>query len=187
MNLWSLKKTNMNLINKYGIILRLVQEDDAEFILSLRTNNALNKYISATSDNIEDQINWIRDYKTREQSGHEFYYITEDKQGNRYGTIRLYNFDEHSFEIGSWVFLTNSPIGMAVKAQFIGFETGFDYLKSEFCRLEIRKKNKSVVNYIKDFNATIISEDELNYYFILTKENFLIRRKNLSYLLKDTK
>jgi len=177
----------MNPIYKYGIVLRLVQEKDAEFILKLRTHAYLNRYISPTSDNIEDQINWIRDYKIRELEGLEFYFIAEDQEGNRCGTIRLYNFDEKSFEIGSWVFLPHSPAGMAIKAQFIGFETGFNYLKADYCRLETRKKNHSVFRYIKNFNATIIREDDLNYYFVLTKENFLIRKKKLSYFLNSGK
>ena len=169
----------MNPIHRYGIVLRLVQEEDGEFILKLRTNSYLNRFISPTSDNLTDQLNWIRDYKIRELEGLEFYFIAEDTEGNRYGTIRLYNFDENSFEIGSWVFLPDSPKGMAVKAQFIGFETGFSHLKADFCRLETRKKNQSVLRYIKDFKATIVREDNLNYYFVLTKENFLIRRNRL--------
>lgn len=175
----------MNPIHKYGIVLRLVQEEDAAFILKLRTNTYLNRFISPTSDNLTDQINWIREYKIREFAGLEFYYISEDTEGNRYGTIRLYNFDDNSFEIGSWVFLTDSPARMAIKAQFIGFETGFNYLNADFCRLEIRKKNQSVLRYINDFKAKLVDEDELNYYFVLTKEKYLIRKNKLSHFLKN--
>ncbi len=177
----------MNTIHKYGIILRLVQEEDAAFILKLRTNSLLNKYISPTSFNISDQINWIRDYKIRELTGHEYYYIAEDQNGNMYGTIRIYNFDEKSFEIGSWLFLPNSPLGMAVKAQFIGFETGFEILNAEFCRLQIRKENKVVLKYMQDFETNLVREDELNYYFTLTKENFYKRRSEIPFLKSKTK
>lgn len=169
--------------NKYGIILRLVEEEDAEFILKLRCNNLLNKFISSTSGDITDQINWIKNYKKRELAGLEFYFIAVDLEGKRYGTIRLYNFDEKSFEIGSWLFLPNSPLGMAVKAHFAAYEKGFKYLNADYCRFEIRKRNMSVLRYIKDFKTTLVNEDDLNYYFTLTKENFLIRRNQLSKFL----
>jgi UDP-2-acetamido-3-amino-2,3-dideoxy-glucuronate N-acetyltransferase len=169
----------MEIINRYGITLRLVEEDDAEFILRLRTDSGLNKFISYTSPEIADQIKWIQYYKMRELEGLEYYYIAQDQLGNKYGTIRLYNFDCKSFEIGSWLFHTNAPIGMAVKAHFIGFETGFEVLKAEFCRFEIRKKNKAVLRYIQDFKTTLVNEDELNFYFTLSKQNFYERRNKL--------
>lgn len=186
MNLYNLETIyKMKPINKYGIILRLVEEKDAEFILSLRTNTSLNRYISTTSDNLNDQIDWIRNYKIMELAGLEFYFIAEDLDGKKYGTIRLYDFKKNSFEIGSWLFLPNSPLGMAVKAHFIGMETGYNYLHADFCRLEIRKKNISVLRYIKDFKSTLVNEDDLNYYFILAKEDFLIRRNKLAKFLNS--
>ena len=186
MNLSNLKTFDkMESLSKYGIILRLVEEKDAEFILKLRTNTLLNRYISSTSDNLSDQINWIKNYKIRELAGLELYFIAEDLNGKRFGTIRLYDFNENSFEIGSWLFLPHSPLGMAVKSHFIGFETGFNYLNADFCRFEIRKMNVNVLRYMKDFKTTLVNDDDLNYYFTLTKENFIIRKNQLSKFLNS--
>lgn len=171
----------MEPINRYGIILRLVDEEDAAFIFELRNNSGLNQFISYTSPNLTDQIKWINDYKIREKAGREFYFIAQDQAGTKYGTIRLYNLDEMSFEIGSWLFHSNSPIGMAVKTHFIGFETGFEILKAEYCRFEIRKKNTGVLRYMKDFETTLIREDDLNFYYTLTRESFYKRRSQLSF------
>lgn len=184
MNLSNLKTLDkMQSFNKYGITLRPVEVSDAEFILELRTKPSLNKFISHTSHELSSQINWIKNYKVREESDLEFYFIAEDYEGKRFGTIRLYNFDEKSFEIGSWIFDCGSPIGMAVKAQFIGFEIGFDFLNADYCRLEIRKKNTSVLKYMNDFKTTIVNEDDLNFYFVLTKENFYKRKNKLAFIL----
>lgn len=173
------KNEAMETIHKYGITLRLVELEDAEFIYNLRTNKDLNKFISFTSLDFSDQVKWIKDYKNREYAGNEFYYIAQDHIGNKYGTIRLYNLDKKSFELGSWLFQTDSPLGMAVKAHFIGFEIGFEELKAEYCRFEIRKKNKAVLKYMKDFRTTLVNEDDLNFYFTLSKENFYKRRNQL--------
>lgn len=167
-------------ISKYGIVLRLVEIADAEFIFRLRNNSDLNKFISYTSPDLKDQIKWIQEYKIREKTGHEYYFIAQDQIGNKYGTIRLYDLDEKSFEIGSWLFNYNSPIGMAVKAHFIGFETGFEVLKAKYCRFEIRKENTAVLRYMQDFETSLVGEDDLNFYFTLSKENFYKRRAQLS-------
>lgn len=167
-------------ICKYGVALRFVETNDAEFILALRTDPKLSQFISMSSPNLSDQITWIKKYKERERAGLEFYFIAQDMYGKKYGTIRLYNFDERSFEIGSWLFLTNSPFGMAVKAHFLGIETGFEILKADYCRFEIRKGNIGVLNYMKDFKTNLISEDQENYYFTLSKEDFYLRKNKLA-------
>jgi len=173
----------MKIINQYGIVLRAVEIEDAEFILSLRTDSILNQFISYTNPNLEDQVKWIENYKIREKSGLEYYFTAGDAEGIKFGTIRIYDFDEKSFEIGSWLFRTNSPLGMAVKAHFIGFEIGFERLKADYCRFEIRKKNVGVLRYMNDFKTIKVGEDDLNYYFTLSKENFYARRNRLSVFL----
>jgi UDP-2-acetamido-3-amino-2,3-dideoxy-glucuronate N-acetyltransferase len=174
-------------IEKYGIVLRAVEVEDAEFILRLRTDSQLSRYISKTDPHIDVQVRWIENYKRREAAGLEYYYITEDQKGNRYGTIRIYNFDDKSFEIGSWLFLPKSPLGMAIKAQFIGFELGFEKLKAEFCRLEVRKKNTAVLRYLEDFEKVLVREDDLNYYFTLSKEKFFQRRSEIPFFNSNSR
>jgi len=167
------------MISRYGICLRLVEEADAEFILALRTNPKLNQYISHTNPNISDQINWIQKYKIKEEQGLEYYFISQDQKGNKYGTIRIYNLADRSFELGSWVFMPNSPLGMAVKTHIIGIETGFEQLNADFCTISIRKKNTGVVRYIEGLNAILFSEDDLDFHFTISKENFYNRKEKL--------
>jgi acetyltransferase-like isoleucine patch superfamily enzyme/RimJ/RimL family protein N-acetyltransferase len=177
----------MKRIEKYGIVLRTVEVEDAGFILKLRTDVKLSQYISYTEPNIDNQIKWIQNYKSREAAGLEYYYIAEDKAGNKYGTIRIYNFDDKSFEIGSWLFIADSPLGMAIKAQFIGFETGFNLLNAEYCRLEVRRKNEQVIRYMKGFTTFDVNEDDLNYYYKLTKENYCKRKGEIYFLNEELK
>ena len=55
------------IIEKYGLFLKFVDEDDADFILKLRTNKEKSKYISLTNNDLELQKEWIRKYKDRER------------------------------------------------------------------------------------------------------------------------
>ena len=62
-------------MNKYGIDVRFVEESDAEFILSLRTDPKLSRYLHATDNDVEKQRQWIRKYKEREAHGKEYYFM----------------------------------------------------------------------------------------------------------------
>ncbi len=64
--------------------LRIATEADAEFILELRLNPQLNKFIGATDPSVEKQRTWIRN--SANNPG-DFHFIIEDKAGKRYGTI----------------------------------------------------------------------------------------------------
>jgi hypothetical protein len=175
------------LIKKYGIILRTVEINDAEFILSLRSNEKLGRFISPTDIDIEKQRDWIKLYKKREEKKTEFYFITIDEQGNRYGVNRIYNFDETSFESGSWLFSPEAPVGMSILSDLIGRSFAFEDLGYKFCRFEVKKDNFTVVKYSKQFNLNSIFEDDLNYYFRIDFENFKQQRDRLVRMLVRNK
>jgi hypothetical protein len=164
-------------VNRYGITLRLVEIEDAEFILKLRTDSVLGKYISSTSPSLEDQKNWIREYKTRETAGIEFYFIVE-KDGIRYGTTRIYDVRDGGFETGSWVFSPDTPESVPIIAGIICRELAFEqFPQATYVKFNVRKANKKVLRYHKMYNPKLVSEDEENYFFILNKEKW-IEKKN---------
>ncbi|TWP25136.1 N-acetyltransferase [Apibacter muscae] len=160
-------------IKKFGITLKLVDFSDAEFILSLRSNINKSRFISKTSNKLSDQIEWLTKYKDREREGKEYYFIAIDEKGRRFSTYRIYNLDQDFPEIGSWITIPNllNPIN-AIKVDFLVKEFTFKELKYEKLIFEVRKGNRSVINYHKKYESEIVSEDELNYYFELSYNNF---------------
>lgn len=160
--------------------LRYVEIDDAEFILSLRLDKNKNKYLSSVGDDLEIQKEWIAAYKRREKDGSEYYYVIEERNDKRHeslGVVRLYNFKESSFCWGSWILKDGAPAYAAIESALNIYEEAFFslfFLRSEF---DVRKQNMKVVNFHKRFGATIIGEDELNYYFNLEKATY-INKKN---------
>lgn len=173
------------MISKYGILLKLVEETDAGFIINLRTNPKLNIHISHTNADLSDQIKWIQGYKMREMQGLEYYYVAQDLNGNKYGTIRIYDFDEKSFALGSWIFLPHSPLGMAAKAHLLGLEIGFNLFNAEYCKIRVRKKNIGVVRYIENFNAEIVLQDDIDYYFKLSRFNFYNHKRAMPNFVRE--
>lgn len=175
-------------INKYGCHFRLVNIEDAEFILSLRNNEKLSRYLSPTSNDIENQKNWIKGYKKREENGEEFYFLclSPDKK-TKFGLNRIYNFHSEKFEIGSWLFSEQSEQGKSILCDLFSRTLAFEVLNFKICVFEVRKNNKSVLKYHKLFSPKITSEDDLNYYFELDFLNFDKQKNKLLNILYDGK
>lgn len=56
-------------LDRYGLHVRLVGEEDAEFIVHLRTDEKLSRYINKTNVGVDKQKEWIKQYKKRERYG----------------------------------------------------------------------------------------------------------------------
>lgn len=137
-------------MEKYGLQVRLVREEDAEFIVNLRTNPIKARYISATSSSVEEQREWIRKYKEREFKGEDYYfiYLYNNKPA---GVNRIYNISEKHFIHGSWVFIDNVPPYCALAAGVIARELAFGTLglDEEIDTAGVHKDNQSVLQYAR--------------------------------------
>lgn len=166
-----------------GVKMRLVEESDAEFIVDIRTNPKLGQNISWTSTKIQEQVNWIAEYKKRENNKLEYYFIFEDENDKPWGTVRLYGFTNDSFTVGSWICLPDNMEKIAIKAWLLCMDFGFEKLNFQKCFFDIRKKNKAVLYYAYLYHPALISEDELNYFFCLNKEIYFENRGKVIRLL----
>ena len=158
-------------IEKYGIKARFVDVSDVDFVLSLRSDKELTKYIHQINNDRDAQIAWIKGYKEREREGKEYYFIFS-KDGVEYGLERIYDVTNDSYTHGSFLFKPNAPIGMSSLCDIITREVGFDVLGIPRNLFDVRKENKNVLHYHKTFNPTFLYETELDYFFELSKENF---------------
>ncbi len=157
---------------RYGLNYRLVNEDDAEFIVGLRTDEKLKRFISSTEESIERQIEWIREYKSREAHGLEYYFIFEGEGGEKYGVSRIYNIKDESFTTGSWLFCKDAPFGASFLGDIISHEVAFEILPQKKYLFDIEKDNKNVQRYALSFHPTFLYETEHTLYFENSRENF---------------
>ena len=162
---------NLSLIKGKHVILRFVEEFDAQFILDLRTKEKA-KYLSKTDNNLDNQINWIKNYKNREKDGKEFYFVIENKKNERIGLVRAYNIEDNSATSGSWIMIDNSPIENVLESNLLIYEFIFENLKKDKLLFDVRKDNKKVWRFHKSYGAVQIDEDELDYFFEFSKDNF---------------
>jgi RimJ/RimL family protein N-acetyltransferase len=150
--------------------LRLVEENDAEFILSLRLDERYNTFLSAVTPNLKCQKQWIRKYKGDEEAGVQFYFIIERKDGIPCGTVRIYNLREDSFCWGSWILNQSKTRYAALESALLVYEFGFGDLGYKKSHFDVMKGNKGVVKFHQRMGAVIVSEDDENYYFEINQE-----------------
>lgn len=152
--------------------LRLVEEDDATFILELRTNKDLSKHLSKVSYELESQKNWIKEYKEREKQAEEYYFISETYNGEKLGLNRLYNFSKSSFVLGSWIFKKGIKDSIPILADLTVRDFAYEKLGFKICNFDVRKSNKSVLRYHLLFKPKLLREEEMDLFFELDYETY---------------
>jgi len=130
-----------------GVALRLrpVVDADAALIVALRSNPALNRFLHASSDAIQDQLNWLNAYKTR--AGDYYFVVERITDGRPEGVISLYDIDPDTRqgEWGRWILQPGSLA--AVESAWLIYRFAFNTLglESVFCRTVA--ENTSVVSF----------------------------------------
>ena len=157
-------------LDRYGLHVRLVREEDAEFIVRLRTDSKLGLYIHSTSSDVSKQVEWIKEYKIREAKGLEYYFIFQ-KNGENIGLARLYNIEEEKFTSGSWLSCSNE-VGVGVLCDIISREIAFELYPESLNYFDVRKGNKNVIRYAQSYHPILYKEDTENLYFYNNKQNF---------------
>ena len=93
--------------NGPNLVFRLIEQKDAEYVYSLRTDPEINVHLSAVVGTVDDQRQWIEDYKEREAADKEYYYVIERFDGLPCGLVRLYEIENARFTWGSWILVRN--------------------------------------------------------------------------------
>ena len=155
--------------------LRLVEESDAEFILSLRMTENLSMYISKTNVSIKKQREWIACYKQREIDKEEFYFIilSDDKP---VGTIRIYDVVGSSFRWGSWIIHPGSRIQTAIESMLNLYFISFECMNLRIAKVDVRNDNKNVLAIHKKMGAIVQKITELDTFFELQFDDYLIKK-----------
>lgn len=172
----------MKILGK-NIQLRTAEIDDSEFILELRTQTEKTKYLSQVDNDLAKQQAWLKSYKQKEQNGEEYYFIIESKLGEKLGLVRVYDLQPDSFCWGSWLIKENAPKTTAIESALLIYEFGFGQLDYKKAHFDVRKGNERVIAFHQRFGTQVVKEDELNYYFNYTIEDYLkIKQKYRRYL-----
>ncbi len=163
---------------RYGLTYRLVNEDDSEFILSLRTDTQHARFIHPTDNDISKQLEWMKAYKDREIRGRDYYFIYSFN-GEPVGVNRVYNIFEYYGTEGSWICKPKSEPSTALATYMILHDIMFENLELSLSIFDVRKDNKKVQRTHKLFGAVEIGESELDTYFSIFKKTYFEKREQM--------
>jgi len=129
-----------------GFMLRPVTAADSDFILHLRTDPQLNKFINATSSRREDQIAWLDKYYAR---AGDYYFLVTRHDGAPEGAIAIYDtVDEPGNkrgEWGRWILQRGSPA--AIESALLIYQIAFDQLHMDMIYCRTVTLNEPVVSF----------------------------------------
>lgn len=149
-----------------NMVFRNATTEDAEFILGLRTDPIKGKYLSATTADLDMQIAWLEKYKN---DNSQVYFIIEDRHGERFGTIRLYDVRGDSFCWGSWILRDGRPSGFAMESALLVYQFALT-LGFKNSHFDVRKENTSVWQFHERFGATRTNEEGEDYIYTISHD-----------------
>ena len=99
--------------------LRPVEIADAEFIVGIRTDPGLSRYINSTSPRVSDQVVWLNKYFDR--LGDWYFVIIDNRNGQREGLVGIYEFNRtlRVAEWGRWVLRPGSLAAVEVSGPYL--------------------------------------------------------------------
>jgi RimJ/RimL family protein N-acetyltransferase len=125
--------------------IRPVDTEDAEFILELRLDADLSRYLNPTSPSLEHQQEWLQRYLERDG---DYYFIIVDKfNGDCQGTIAIYDLsiETNTAEWGRWIVRPGSTA--AIESVLLMYAAAFDVLGLEAVYCRTVAENKRVVSF----------------------------------------
>ena len=168
-------------ISGKNITLRDVETADASFILSLRLDEDKNKFLHAVDDDLNKQIQYIEKYKTVDDS---WYFIIEDKNKERIGTVRIYDVQGDSFCWGSWIIVDGAGILTALESALLIYDYAFGPLGFKKSHFDVRKDNKKVISFHEKMGAVRTGESDIDYFYNYSVENYRKVRPKFAKTLK---
>lgn len=169
-----------NIVGKH-ILLRTALGKDAEFILKLRLDPELNKFLHKTDSSVMKQRAWIAEKK---KTADDYHMIIQSLDGKRLGIVALYdiNWKSKAFDWGRWVISKSAPLCTAGESMALVYHFAFNVLRLELALISVYKDNKKVVAFHKGYGAKEIRKDSECVYFRFSKKDFdnFLNRHNMS-------
>ncbi len=151
--------------------MKSIEESDAQDILNIRFLPHARIIYKETSARVDDQIEWIRSYKVREQQGKDLYFMIQPLDGRAsLGTARIYDIENKSFQWGSWIVRRDCPHSVGVEAAMIIYSYAFEVLHLTRGRVEVWNDNVPVLRFHQNCGHVIEWKDDARHSLFITEE-----------------
>jgi len=125
----------------WGVRLRPVRLEDAEFIVWLRNLEHAKGRIGDSAMDATAQEEWLRAYFERPG---DYYFIIETLNGKPLGAYGIYDIRGDSAESGRWVIRPEAPA--AIPSALVAFDIAFTILQLDELRVKTVSTNQNVLS-----------------------------------------
>lgn len=123
--------------------LRPINDDDAGFVVSLRSSDVRTQYLNRIAGSIEGQLEWLRSYYSREN---DYYFVIEKiADSSPQGMISVYDVLAGRAEWGRWIIAPGSLA--AVESVILMMSFAFEELKLDAVFSKTVEGNASVISF----------------------------------------
>jgi RimJ/RimL family protein N-acetyltransferase len=150
-----------------NLLFRDATTADATFIVQLRTHEKKSAHISKTSRDVKAQEAWLGRYRSDQG---QVYFVIFNNEGERVGTVRLYDIRGKSFCWGSWILKDGVPSSYAVESALLVYHFALS-LGFEGAHFDVRKGNESVWRFHERFGARRTSETDEDYFYTISLDS----------------
>tara|TARA_B100001093_G_C26565307_1_gene900517 strand:+ start:241 stop:774 length:534 start_codon:yes stop_codon:yes gene_type:complete len=150
-----------------NLVLKDATEDDAAFLLKLRKDIIKSRYLSPTSNSLEDQKMWMQAYRDKVD---EAYFIIQNKSGDRLGCVRMYNPVGSSFQWGSWLIVNGTSPNVALESALLiySYARRLGFTKA---KINVTQKNINVWKFHENvFNAMLINQNSVERFYEVSEK-----------------
>ncbi len=158
-------------LNGKHISIRTAREGDAEFILKLRLNPELNRFLNKTDSSIKKQKEWIRQKQLADDDYHMI--IEDQRSGKRVGTVAIYNINYRKkvFEWGRWVISKKAPLVTALESAKLIYDFAFKKIGLKKAVFGVQEKNETVIDFHKGYGAKAVRREGSAIWFEFLKRD----------------
>lgn len=128
----------------FGVRLRPVKMEDAEFIVWLRNLEHARGRVGDSATDTAAQQAWLNEYFKREG---DYYFIIETNGGIPVGAYGIYDLTGDSAESGRWIVQPEVPA--AIPSAILAFEIAFEKLRLRELRVKTVTTNTNVLSLNK--------------------------------------
>jgi RimJ/RimL family protein N-acetyltransferase len=156
-----------------NVRLRTATEEDAAFMLDLRTDETLARFLNQTDPDVGKQKDWIAAKRT---AADDIALIIEDTVGTALGTVSLYHIDAalKSFCWGRWILRPGSPITAALESLLLVYTQAFERMGLELCVFDVRNGNVRVLSFHEKLGAHFMYRTSTDSWFFFSKDDFAV-------------
>lgn len=138
---------NKRIVGKY-VELQYARIEDAEFILKIRQDPELTKYLPRLDISVEQQKNWLKEQQLRDG---DYYFVVWRKDGKPIGTIRVYNIREKQGETGSIAIKGTATETM--EAKLLCDDFAYETLGLKDLSNIVRTENIAIIRFVERFGV----------------------------------